>query len=81
MSQPTVSAQVWQEFLADIRERAFEGTITKLVPFGAFVTVGPGVPGLLPASAMVVAPRVGATLAVRIVDIDEQRRRVRLAAA
>jgi small subunit ribosomal protein S1 len=52
-----------------------------LVPFGAFVTVGPGVPGLLPASAMAVAPRVGATLAVRIVEIDEERRRVRLAAA
>lgn len=81
MSQPTVSAQAWQEFLADVRERAFEGTITKLVPFGAFVTIGPGVSGLLPASAMAVEPRVGATLAVRVVDIDEQRRRVRLAAA
>ena len=80
MSQPAVSAQAWQEFLADVRERSFEGTITHVVPFGALVTVGPGISGLLPASAMTVEPRVGKTLAVRVVEIDEQRRRVSLAA-
>jgi ribosomal protein S1 len=80
VSQPVVSTDAWQGFLADVRERSFEGTITQLVPFGALVTVGPGVPGLLPASAMVDEPRIGATVAVRVVEIDEQRRRVRLAA-
>jgi len=81
MSQSTVSSEAWQEFLADIRARSFEGTITHLVPFGAIVTVGPGISGLLPASAMTADPEVGASLAVRVVEIDEQRRRVSLAAA
>lgn len=78
MSQ--VSGEAWQAFLADVRERSFEGTITHLVPFGALVTVGPGVAGLLPASAMVDEPKVGATVVVRVVEIDEQRRRVSVAA-
>jgi ribosomal protein S1 len=81
MSQHTVSTEAWQEFLADVQARSFEGTITHLVPFGAIVTVGPGIPGLLPASAMTVEPRIGATLAVRVVEIDEQRQRVSLAAS
>jgi small subunit ribosomal protein S1 len=81
MSQQTVSAEAWQEFLTDVRARSFEGTITHLVPFGAILTVGPGVLGLLPAAAMTVEPTIGATLAVRVVEIDEQRRRVSLAAA
>jgi ribosomal protein S1 len=80
MSQP-VSPEAWQEFVAAVRERSFEGTITHLVPFGALVTVGPGIPGLLPAPAMTVDPEVGATVAVRVVEIDEQKRRVSLAAA
>lgn len=81
MSQPMVSTDAWQGFFADVRERSFQATITQLVPFGALVTVGPGVPGMLPASAMIVEPKVGATVAVRVVDIDEQRRRVRVTAA
>jgi len=81
MSQSTVSSEAWQEFLADVHARSYEGTITHLMPFGAIVAVGPGIPGLLPASAMTVDPTVGATLAVRVVEIDEQRRRVSLAAA
>jgi ribosomal protein S1 len=81
MPQPTVSSQAWQEFLADLHERALEATVTKVVPFGAFVTVGPGIPGLLPNSALAEEPAVGATLAVRVVEIDEQHRRVSLAEA
>jgi small subunit ribosomal protein S1 len=76
-----VSAEAWQEFVADLRGRSFQATITQLVPFGALVTVGSGIPGLLPASAMTVEPEVGATVAVRVVEIDEQRRRVSVAAA
>lgn len=81
MSHPMASRDAWQEFLADVRERTFEATITQRVPFGALVTVGPGIPGLLPASAMIAEPRVGGTLKVRVVEIDEQRRRVSVAAA
>ena len=80
MSQPTVSGEAWQEFLTDVRARSFEGTITHVVPFGALVTVGPGVPGMLPASAMATEPEIGATVMVRIVEIDEQKRRVSVAA-
>lgn len=80
MSQPLVSSEAWQKFLADVRERSFEGTITHLVPFGALVTIGPGVPGMLPASAMAEEPEVGATVKVRVVEIDEQNRRVSVAA-
>jgi small subunit ribosomal protein S1 len=75
-----VSTDVWQAFLADVRDRSFDGTITHLLPFGALVTVGPGVPGMLPASAMTADPQIGATVKVRIVDIDDQKRRVSVAA-
>jgi ribosomal protein S1 len=75
-----VSSEAWQDFLTDVRERSFEGTITHLVPFGALVTVGPGIPGMLPASAMTVDPEIGATVMVRIVEIDEEKRRVSVAA-
>jgi ribosomal protein S1 len=75
-----VSGETWQEFVADVRERSFEGTITHLLPFGALVTVGPGIPGMLPASAMTEDPEIGATVVVRVVEIDEQNRRVSVAA-
>ena len=76
----SLSTEAWQAFLAEVRQRSFEGTITRLVPFGALVTLGPGVPALLPASAMADEPRVGATVLVRVVEIDEQNRRVSVAA-
>jgi len=81
MSHPTVSSQAWQEFLACLNERALEATVTKVVPFGAFVTVGPGIPGLLPTSELAEEPHVGATFAVRVVEVDEQQRRVSVAVA
>jgi ribosomal protein S1 len=81
MSHPMVSSHEWQEFLAEPRDRALEATVTKVVPLGAFVTVGPGIPGLLPSSELTEEPQVGATLAVRVVEIDEQHRRVSVAAA
>lgn len=80
MSQPQVSHETWQAFLTTLRERSFEGTITQLVPFGALVTVGPGIPGLLPASAMATEPELGATIMVRVIEIDEQNRRISVAA-
>lgn len=80
MSHPRVSHETWQAFLTDVRERSFQGTITHLAPFGALVTVGPGIPGLLRASAMTADPEVGATVMVRVVEIDEENRRVSVAA-
>lgn len=63
-----------------------EGTITKLVPFGAFVELGDGVEGLVHISEMakshvevpsqVTAP--GETVKVKVMDIDLDRRRISL---
>ncbi len=63
-----------------------EGTVTKLVPFGAFVELGDGIEGLVHISEM--APRhvdvpsqvcnVGATVQVKVMDVDLDRRRISL---
>jgi small subunit ribosomal protein S1 len=63
-----------------------EGTVTKVVAFGAFVEILPGVEGLVHISELadhhvenpseVVEP--GATLNVKILEIDEERRRLSL---
>ncbi len=62
------------------------GTVTKVVAFGAFVEILPGVEGLVHISELadhhvespseVVEP--GATLDVKILEIDEERRRLSL---
>src|SRR5690606_22612227 len=63
-----------------------EGTVTKVVTFGAFVEILPGVEGLVHISELadhhvenpseVVEP--GAKLNVKILEIDEERRRLSL---
>ncbi len=63
-----------------------EGTVTKLVPFGAFVELGDGIEGLVHISEM--APRhvdvpsqvcnVGDTVQVKVMDVDLDRRRISL---
>ncbi|HSK48194.1 MAG TPA: 30S ribosomal protein S1 [Coriobacteriia bacterium] len=63
-----------------------EGTVTKLVPFGAFVELGDGVEGLVHISEMakghVETPdqvtAVGSKVHVKVMDIDEERRRISL---
>jgi len=63
-----------------------EGTVTKLVPFGAFVELGDGVEGLVHISEMakghVETPdqvtSVGQKVHVKVMDIDEERRRISL---
>src|SRR5207245_2738889 len=62
------------------------GTITKLVPFGAFVRVGEGVEGLVHISELsdqhVESPeqvvQVGEQVRVKVVDVDVPRRRISL---
>ncbi len=77
----------WQEFASahKVGELVY-GRVTKLVPFGGFVQVGEGIEGLVHISEMaihhvdlpdqVVTP--GDELWVKIIDIDLQRRRIRL---
>ncbi len=63
-----------------------EGTVTKLVPFGAFVDLGDGIEGLVHISEMakqhVDAPaqvcKVGDTVQVKVMEIDLDRRRISL---
>ena len=63
-----------------------EGTVTKLVPFGAFVELGDGVEGLVHISEMakghVETPdqvtSVGSKVHVKVMDVDTDRRRISL---
>lgn len=77
----------WQEFASthQVGELVY-GRITRLVPFGSFVQVGDGIEGLVHISEMsarhidlpeqVVTP--GEELWVKIIDLDEERRRISL---
>ena len=77
----------WQRVVSTHRPGdVLEGTVTKVVAFGAFVEILPGVEGLVHISELadhhvespseVVEP--GTTLNVKILEIDEERRRLSL---
>jgi small subunit ribosomal protein S1 len=77
----------WQRVVSTHRSGdVLEGTVTKVVAFGAFVEILPGVEGLVHISELadhhvespseVVEP--GAILNVKILEIDEERRRLSL---
>ncbi|HWA53505.1 MAG TPA: 30S ribosomal protein S1 [Solirubrobacterales bacterium] len=77
----------WQRVISQHRPGdVLGGTVTKVVAFGAFVEILPGVEGLVHISELadhhvespseVVEP--GATLDVKILEIDEERRRLSL---
>ncbi len=77
----------WQRVISTHRPGdVLEGAVTKVVAFGAFVEILPGVEGLVHISELadhhvenpseVVEP--GATLNVKILEIDEERRRLSL---
>lgn len=77
----------WQQFARQHYVGEFvEGRVTKLVPFGAFVKVAEGIEGLVHiselAEAHVETPeqvvQVGEPRTVKIIDIDEARRRISL---
>lgn len=63
-----------------------EGTVTKLVPFGVFVELGEGIEGLVHISEMAKAhvetpdqvTAVGEKVHVKVMDVDEERRRISL---
>jgi small subunit ribosomal protein S1 len=77
----------WQRVLNEYRVGdALEGKVTKVVAFGAFVEIVPGVEGLVHISELadhhVEAPsevvQPGQEVWVRILEIDEERRRISL---
>ncbi len=77
----------WRQFARQHYVGEFiEGNVTKLVPFGAFVKVEEGIEGLIHiselAEAHVEVPeqvvKVNAPITVKIIDIDDARRRISL---
>jgi small subunit ribosomal protein S1 len=62
------------------------GRVTKLVPFGAFVSVEDGIEGLVHISELAVrhveqpeqVVKVGETVFVKVIDVDLERRRISL---
>jgi small subunit ribosomal protein S1 len=77
----------WKEFERTSQAGSvITGTVTKLVPFGAFVRVAQGIEGLVHISEIshehVDSPesvlQVGQEVQVKVIDVDVQRRRVSL---
>jgi small subunit ribosomal protein S1 len=77
----------WRQFARQHYVGEFiEGKVTKLVPFGSFVKVADGIEGLVHISELAEAHvelpeqvvKVNDTITVRIIDIDDIRRRISL---
>ncbi|MEU4228224.1 S1 RNA-binding domain-containing protein [Nonomuraea sp. NPDC026600] len=54
-----------------------DGSVARVVPFGAFIEVADGVHGLLVGSDR---PEAGSSVSVRIAEIDHDNRRLRFTA-
>lgn len=88
LSLKDVGADPWQEYCEDFSAGSWvTGKVIKLMPFGAFVQLVPGVDGLLPISALgrgrhIVDPgevvKVGEELDLRIESMDPVARRISL---
>jgi len=77
----------WRQFARQHYVGEFiEGNVTKLVPFGAFVKVEEGIEGLIHISELAEAHvelpeqvvKINDPITVKIIDIDDQRRRISL---
>ena len=87
LSLKSTQEDPWQQFARQHYVGEYmEGTVTKLVPFGAFVKLEEGIEGLIHiselADAHVELPeqvvKVGDRITVKIIDIDDVRRRISL---
>jgi small subunit ribosomal protein S1 len=87
LSLKATAEDPWKQLVQDFPIGAIiEGTVTKLVPFGAFVELGNGVEGLVHISEMakghVETPdqvtSVGQKVMVKVQDVDLERRRISL---
>lgn len=87
LSLKACQADPWEQLSRDVQVgEVICGTVTKLVPFGAFVQVRPGIEGLIHISELsrrhveqpdeVVA--VNQDIDVKVIDIDIDRRRISL---
>ena len=87
LSLKACQADPWEQLSQDVRiGEIIQGTVTKLVPFGAFVQVRPGIEGLIHISELsrrhVEQPdevlSVNQVIDVKVIDIDIDRRRISL---
>ncbi len=87
LSLKACQSDPWEQLSRDVQVgEVINGTVTKLVPFGAFVQVRPGIEGLIHISELsrrhveqpdeVVA--VNQEIEVKVIDIDIDRRRISL---
>jgi small subunit ribosomal protein S1 len=88
LSTKALTTDPWIEAIESLAvDSVVSGTVSRLKPFGAFVEIAPGVDGLLHVSEMgsgrVNHPRdvvsEGQRIEVRILQIDEERKRISLA--
>ena len=81
MSQPhePVQPAVWQRFVQlHGKGEVVAAHVVSVVPFGAFVELGDGVHGLVHVSEWIEPITLGSTIDVRVVELDNERRRVSL---
>lgn len=87
LSLKSTQEDPWQQFAREHKiNTVVPGTVTKLVPFGAFIRVADGIEGLVHISELsethVEIPeqvvQVGQEVSVKVIDIDLDRRRVSL---
>jgi ribosomal protein S1 len=71
------SAEAWTAFVAR-SGGTLEGTVSALVPFGAFVRFEEGVDGLLPTTEAKRQLSAGDHVTVRVLQLDADNRRVSL---
>jgi ribosomal protein S1 len=84
MTRPkhSVDTAVWNEFVArHASGGVIDGVVVSVVPFGAFVDVGDGIHGLLHESSWDRRPEPGSLVAVRILALDVENRRMSLTPA
>ena len=87
LSIKQVTEDPWLDFeLSFNEEDIVEGKVTKVVPFGSFVTIGKGVEGLVHVSEISIdkvdspelALAIGEKVKVKIIELDIPKRRVNL---
>ena len=82
MSHTKVSPEAWRNFLAEHADGGvLNGVVASVVPFGAFVEVGPGIHGLLPHPNCPEELETGSLIPVRIANVDLANRRMSLVLA
>ena len=87
LSIKQVTEDPWLDFELNFNEGdVVDGVVTKVVPFGAFVTIGKGVEGLVHVSEISVdkidspelALAIGQSVKIKILELDIPKRRVNL---